>query len=90
MLLNVNQHFIAYHVLTNQVQLLLTKPQFSTLYGHKTQRRTLHFDINLLKQLRNFLNYLERANLGFYSIQLPSDNVGSGTHNNYLICGLGN
>ena len=31
MLLPVNQHFIAYHALTSEVQSLLTKPRFDSL-----------------------------------------------------------
>ena len=38
MLPDVNQHFIAYDALTNQVQLLLTKPQLCTLATHKIEK----------------------------------------------------
>jgi len=83
MSLHVNQPFIAYHTLTNQVQSLLTKPQLSTLglalIWPQNSKENLNLDTYLLKQfsyhflslylqLRNFLNYLERAIFGFYSI----------------------
>jgi len=74
MLLHVNQHFIAYHALINQVQLLFTKPQLSTLALTLiwTQNLNTNFDTNLLETIwlplslllptaEKFLNYFECA-----------------------------